>query len=30
MSNQGDMIEAPEDAAEESGPDNFFSDILIS
>ncbi|MYL81821.1 N-6 DNA methylase [Desulfovibrio aerotolerans] len=28
MSDQDDIIEAPEDAAEESGPDNFFIDIL--
>jgi len=28
MSDQDDIIEAPQDAAEESGPDNFFIDIL--
>jgi len=28
MSDQDDLIEAPQDAAEESGPDNFFIDIL--
>ena len=28
MSDQDDIIEAPQDAAEESGPDNFFVDIL--
>ena len=30
MSDQDDIIEAPQDAAEESGPDNFFIDILTS
>ena len=28
MSEEDDMIEVPQDAAEESGPDNFFIDIL--
>ena len=28
MSDQDDIIETPQDAAEESGPDNFFIDIL--
>ena len=28
MSDQDDIIEAPQNAAEESGPDNFFIDIL--
>ncbi len=28
MSDQDDIIEAPQDTAEESGPDNFFIDIL--
>ncbi|MFK9876868.1 restriction endonuclease subunit M, partial [Klebsiella pneumoniae] len=28
MSDQGDIIEAQQDSTEESGPDNFFIDIL--
>jgi hypothetical protein len=29
MSDQDDIIEAPQDAAEESGPDNFFIDTRV-
>ncbi len=28
MSDQDDIIEAPDDDAEDNGPDNFFIDIL--